>query len=133
MAAKGQIPFFTDEDVPDSVGNVIAAAGHGLTRLRDAILTGSPDPVVAATCQEGGLVLVTCNYRDFRKMTQQMGVTRRRANGLCRIELGCKQHSAANRMQVAMSIIEHEWARYQVDPNNPLVIYVGDGAIQVRR
>ena len=68
MAARAVIPFFTDNDVPDSVGDVIAAAGHKLTRLRDAMLTDSADPVVAAACREHGQVLVTHNWKDFRKI-----------------------------------------------------------------
>ena len=76
MAMPNPIPFFTDADVPDSVGDFLIEAGHEVTRLRHVLLNDSPDPVVATACRESGLVLVTHNYRDFRKISADFQMTK---------------------------------------------------------
>lgn len=134
MPARAVIPFFTDNDVPDSVGDVIAAAGHKLTRLRDAMLTDSADPVVAAACREHGQVLVTHNWKDFRKILKaDAAVSEKYANSLCRIEMRCEQYRSADRLKAELPIIEQEWARHQANPTQPMWVEIGDEHIRVSR
>lgn len=134
MASRRQIPFFTDMDVADSVGEAIIAAGHQLTRLRDVMLGDSADPVVAAACREGGLVLVSHNYRDFRKISRELEVTNGDFDRLSRIEMGCSQVIGAARFVAELSIIELEWARRLADPDGPgMRIFIGDRVVRVAR
>jgi hypothetical protein len=133
MGPRGPIPFFTDEDVADSVGEAIKAAGHGLTRLRDAMLRGSADPVVAAACREGGLVLVTHNYRHFRRHSRELEATQKRLDRLSRVELECSQVIAAHRFTEEIALIELEWER-QGGPDQPgMRIAIGDKIIRLAR
>lgn len=134
MVVRKPIPFFTDNDVADSVGEAIIAAGHQLTRLRDYMLTDSPDEIVAAACRAAGLVLVTHNYRDFRQiLKREADLTKRQANHLCRIELSCKQFRGAERLSAEVALIEHEWARYRGAPDQPMRIEIGDTFIRLGR
>ena len=71
MKQESDIHFFTDQDVPDSIGDYLEELGHSLTRLRDIIPTNSPDPYVAATCVESGAVLVSFNHKDFEKIVRK--------------------------------------------------------------
>lgn len=133
MPRRRAIPFFTDNDVADSVGEAILQAGHLLTRLRDVMLTDSPDPIVAAACRESGRVLVTHNYRDFRRIVQSVSVTRREIDRLCRVELVCSQVIAARRITEEMQHLEFEWARFLKVPDSPMRISIGDHSIRLGR
>lgn len=133
MGPRGPIPFFTDEDVADSVGEAIKTAGHELTRLRDAMLRGSADPVVAAACREGGLVLVTHNYRHFRKHSREFEATQKALDRLSRVELECSQVIAAQRITEEIALIEFEWER-QSSPDQPgMRIAIGDKIVRLAR
>lgn len=85
------IPFFTDNDVDDALGDFLKDSGHGLVRLRDQMLTDSPDPVVAAACRENGWVLVTHNVRHFKAISQKEEHETGEPDRLCRIEMDCHQ------------------------------------------
>jgi predicted nuclease of predicted toxin-antitoxin system len=135
MAARSPIiPFFTDMDVPDSVGEVIRAAGHDLVRLRDVMLQDSPDPVVAAACRESGRVLVTHNYKDFRRIVwNQAQVTRAEVNRLCRIELACSQVIAARRIEEELPLIKFEWAQRLRAPDRAMRITIDVAIVRLAR
>ena len=133
MARRRKIPFFTDEDVADSVGDAILAAGHKLARLREVMVRGSADPVVATACRESGLVLVTHNYRDFRRISHDLEVTRGRFDRLHRIELICSQTIAADRFRKELPLIEHEWNNHPADADFGIRIVIGDKIVRVDR
>ena len=133
MARRSKIPFFTDEDVADSVGDAIIAAGHKLTRVRDTMIRGSADPVVATASREGGLVLITHNYRDFRRITKDLQTTQRRFDRLHRIELICSQTIAAERFKKELPLIEHEWRAHSPDAEFGIRIVIGDNIVRVDR
>ena len=47
-ASKPIIPFFTDNDVEDYVGDFLTDSGHSVVRCRDVMANNSADPVIAA-------------------------------------------------------------------------------------
>jgi predicted nuclease of predicted toxin-antitoxin system len=108
-AEKPVIPFFTDHNVPDSVGNVLVAAGHTLTRLRDVMDTITADPIIAVACSQTGNVLVS-HDTDFRTLSKRLGITQRQYhNSLHRIQMRCPEPHSAQRITAALSLIEYEW------------------------
>lgn len=129
--AESPIPFFTDNDVDDQVGVFLSDSGHSVTRLRDVMLHNSADPIVAAACREAGLVLVTHNIKHFKKIVKDHEVTNAEADRLCRIELGCRQFDAVERIKGALDVIELEWQR--LEKKAGMRIYVGDGVIRIHR
>ncbi len=65
MAAKGpKIGFFTDENVPDSIGNYLRNRGHSVVRTRSVMKMGSPDQIVAEAALRAGRVLMSWD-KDF--------------------------------------------------------------------
>jgi predicted nuclease of predicted toxin-antitoxin system len=130
--AHQPIPFFTDNCVPDSVGNAIIAAGHQLTRLRDCMLTDTKDPVIAIACAEGGQVLVS-HDNDFKAVAKRLQISQGQyQKRLHRVDLRCEEPSSAHRLEVAMSLIEHEWmvANHR---GHAMVIEIKDSLIRVLR
>lgn len=127
------ISFFTDNNVTDSVGDVIVSAGHKLTRLRDVMVNNTSDPVIAAACSLSGDVLVT-HDGDFRgrDAAKRLGLTRKQyQNKLHKVQLRCLEPSSARRIQEAMSLIEHEWLLIQ--PDRPMVLEIRDEVIRIIR
>lgn len=128
-----QIPFFTDNCVPDSVGGAVVAAGHGLVRLRDCMPTDSKDPSVALVSAASGFVLVSFD-RDFKQVAKRLQVTQRQyADRLHRIDMRCQEPDGAARIAAAMSIIEHEWSLLRDGAPRPMIIEVRPQSILVRR
>jgi hypothetical protein len=130
MPAEGPvIPFFTDQNVPDSVGAALVAAGHTVTRLRDAMDTTTVDPVVAAACVNSGHVLVT-HDGDFKRNARAMNVTQRAyKESLDRIVMECPEPRSAQRLMEVLPFIELAWTRK--DKGKPLSVVVTDVAIRI--
>jgi hypothetical protein len=125
------IPFFTDQNVPDSVGEAIKVAGHNLTRLRDVMDVRTVDPIIAVACAEQCQVLVS-HDTDFRSASKRLGITQRQyQKNLHRVHLRCPEPESAKRIMVAMPIIEFEWAL--VLPDRPLVIEIHSQSIRIER
>jgi predicted nuclease of predicted toxin-antitoxin system len=125
------IRFFTDNNVPDSVGNFLRAAGHDVTRLREVMLTDTSDPIIEFACSRSGHVLVT-HDNDFRIASKRLRLTQRQyQNQLHRVQLRCDEPLSARRVEAAMSLIEHEWAILQAD--RPMVIEIKNELIRVLR
>lgn len=126
------IPFFTDNDVPDTVGDFLRDSGHDVVRLREVMLTDSADPVIAAACREHGMVLLTHNIKHFRSIVKTYEVTRAESDRLCRIELGCEQFLATDRIKAALPVIELEWQRLGTVKHG-LRIFLGNAIIRIHR
>jgi predicted nuclease of predicted toxin-antitoxin system len=125
------ISFFTDQNVPDSVGDVLLKAGHKLTRLRDVMDTASPDPIVAVACLQANMVLVT-HDKDFKANSKRLGVTQRHyQQHLHRIQLCCLEPQSAGRIQAALTLIEAEWLLSTND--KPMVIEINSQTFLIRR
>lgn len=103
------IPFFTDNDVEDSVGDFLRESGHSVVRCRDVMDNDSADPVIAANCRENGLVLITHNVKHFRALAQKFEAKHGRVDTLCRLEMDCHQSMARSRLAEFLPVIELEW------------------------
>ena len=134
MAPRRKIHFFTDNDVPNSVGDTILAMGHQLTRLRDVMADTSPDEIVASACRDRRLVLVTHNVRDFRRIVrQQTGETKAAVGALHRIEMECDHVLSNRRFTEEMPHILTDWVRFESDPGCELRVTIGNQFIRLNR
>lgn len=111
MSAPKIIPFFTDNDVEDAVGDFLRDSGHQVTRLRDVMLKNSPDPVIDANCRQFGLVLVTHNWKHFRRIANELKLGSGRVKELSRIDMELHQSDGPRRIAEALPLIEAEWRR----------------------
>lgn len=132
MADRQRIKFFTDENVPDSVGRMLTDAGHDMAILRDHLVPGSPDQVVAKFSELLGAVLVSLD-RDFDSLAPRIGVGQRRFRRLSRISIKCDEPRAAERIKTALSLIEHEWQVAQASSDKRMIVEVGTTHIRTIR
>ena len=56
--------FFLDQDVPDDLARWLRHRGHGVTCLREVLLTTATDSEACAWAREHGAVFVPCNRND---------------------------------------------------------------------
>jgi predicted nuclease of predicted toxin-antitoxin system len=124
--------IFTDEGVPDSVGDCFANCGHHVIRLREAVATGSPDPLVCAAAEANDATLVALDG-DMRALAQRRGVGQRRFRTLSLIKLSCKVTRAGERVKAAMSLIEHEWLYGADQADRRLFMEIGSDVIRTFR
>ena len=106
--AQPILKLFLDEGVPDSVGASFVEAGHTVIYERDAIGPGAPDQLVAAVSEANDAILVALDA-DMRALARRRGVGQRRYRRLSLIKLSCRESRAAQRVRLAISLIEHEW------------------------
>ena len=122
MAERSRIKFFVDHCVPDSVGRELRAAGHEVILLRERIAQDSPDPLVAAVSEMHGAVLVSLDS-DFRRLAPRVARgQRQRFRKLSRIGLRCNPPQAAQRVKVALTLIEHEWGAAQQSADSRMIV-----------
>jgi len=109
-APAQRIRALLDAGVPDSVGHVLAEAGHDVIYHRDILPERTPDVTVAATALENDAVLVAIDH-DMRQIAQKYGMAARggRFDRLSLIRLCCEEVLSAKRLAHAMSFVEFEW------------------------
>jgi len=101
--------FILDENVPRSVEDVLTARGHEVASIREHVLPGSPDELVAAVSEYVGAVLVS-HDGDFRKIAPRVPDGQRaRFRKLSMVRMQCEKPKSVQRMQAAISLIEFEF------------------------
>ena len=125
--------FVLDEGVPVSVGEMLVAAGHEVSSIRDHVPTGSVDPVVATVSQELEAVLISFDG-DFEKIAPRVARgMRRRFKRLSRIWMLCSEPQAANRMNLALNLIVSEYELAQGSHDTRMNIWLSAGFIKTHR
>jgi predicted nuclease of predicted toxin-antitoxin system len=125
--------FFVDQNVPDSVGRFLKSHGYEVILLRDRIPTESPDTLVAAVAEANNAVLVTFDP-DFKALASRIGIGRRRFTKLSLIRFEkCRESQAANRIEAALSLIEHEWAFENSSRDRRLFVVITAQTIRTHR
>jgi hypothetical protein len=127
MATRPKIPFLTDVNVPDSVGDYLRGRKHSVVRVRSIMPITSPDPVVAEAALRAGKVLVSWD-KDFN----QQRFLKPRFAGLSRIAFSCPEPMAVQRLKALMSLIESEWELAR-KAGHRMVIHVGSDQLRIRR
>lgn len=114
MRPEGERPrltFLLDEGVPVSAGRRLEAAGHTVHFFgASGLQKGSPDALVCATAVDAGAILVAQDG-DMKVLARGHGVSRARFPSLSLLQLKCRESESANRLEAAMSLLEHEWQR----------------------
>jgi len=125
------IPFFTDQNVPESVGDYLMSMKHDVTRLRHVMSPESSDPVIAVACSRSGHVLIT-HDTDFRETARRLRITQRQyRTSLHKIQMRCPEPRSAKRIAEALPVIEREWINLADD--RPMVIEIGNEYIRINR
>jgi predicted nuclease of predicted toxin-antitoxin system len=122
-----------DHNVPDSVAAVFRAAGHEVLLVRELLPTDSSDQLVATASELEGAILVSVD-RDFKQIAPRIPKGMRgRFKKLSRISLECSEPQAAQRVRVAMTLIEAEWEIAQSSHDSRMFITIQNAGIKTHR
>ncbi|MBY3201978.1 DUF5615 family PIN-like protein [Rhizobium laguerreae] len=124
--------FFLDASVPDSVGQVLSAAGHEVIYHREALEEGVKDPVVCQTASANDAILVAVD-KDMKQLTRRFGVTDERFKNLSMVFCGCSIPVSANRVEQALSLVEHEWVYSKQKVGRRLLVEITNHQISTHR
>src|SRR5262249_10588983 len=124
--------LFLDEGVPDSVGHTFMENGHEVGFLNRTIARGSSDHLVCAIADINNAVLVALDG-DMKRIAQSYGIGSVRFLRLGLIKLSCLETIAAQRVQAAMSLIEHEWEIGRGKEGRRIFIEIGTDVIRTFR
>jgi len=97
-----------DEGVPAGVGFAFIRHGHTLIRFEDVLSRGSPDDLVCKAAEANDAMLVSFD-NDMKQLARRHGITPARFKRLNLLKFECEEPSAADRLDGAMSLLEHEW------------------------
>ena len=82
--------------------------GHELIPFESVVARGSRDELVCIAAEANDAILVAFD-NDMKQMARRHGVTPARFKRLHLLKFECDEPMAANRLEEAMSLLEHEW------------------------
>jgi predicted nuclease of predicted toxin-antitoxin system len=101
--------------------------------VKDILPTDAPDQLVATVSEVEGAILVSID-RDFQKIAPRIPFgERRRFQTLSRISLQCSEPQAAQRVRVALSLIEAEYELAQVSSDKRMFVVIQNSGIKTHR
>ncbi len=125
--------FFLDEGVPRSVGRFLASKGFEVLYLEEKTAKGSTDTTVAAVSEANDAILIAFDS-DFKSIAQRAGFGHRRFRRLSLLRFEkCRESAAADRLERALSLIEHEWSLGNGDRDRRMFVVIQAAAIRTHR
>ena len=129
----GDMRFFADHNIPESVCKALEAAGYETIRLREKTASDSPDMLVAAVAEANNAILVTMDS-DFKSMVRRSGIGHQRFRKLSLLRFErCRESQAAHRLKTALSLIEHEWQVGKEASDRRMFVVIGSAVIRTHR
>lgn len=125
--ATVQLHLFTDNNVPDSVGDYLRGRGHSVHRMRGHMPDNSPDPLVAMAALKAGRILVTQDkdFNNQRFMKPHLAK-------LSRISLVGEGATLKAALKEHIHLIEAQWARKLHIGAVRMIAFVEVGQIRFR-
>jgi predicted nuclease of predicted toxin-antitoxin system len=96
-----------DEGVPAAVGFTFIRHGYTLIPFEDVLTRGSKDDMVCIAAEANDALLVAYD-NDMKQLARQHGITAARFKRLNLLKFECAEPKAADRLEQAMSLLEHE-------------------------
>jgi predicted nuclease of predicted toxin-antitoxin system len=125
--------FFIDHCVPESVAKRLERNGREVIRLRTRTAPDSPDTLVAAVAEANDAILVTMDG-DFKAIAARYGIGNKRFRKLSLIRFErCRESKAAERIDAALSLIDHEWTVGNGERDRRIFIVIGSDVIRTHR
>lgn len=125
--------LFIDHCVPKSVPKMLESHGYRVIRLREKTAPDSPDTLVAAVAEANDAVLVTMDG-DFKAIAARAGIGQRRFRRLSLLRFEkCRESQAARRLEMALSLVEHEWKAGNGERDRRMFVVITSETIRTHR
>lgn len=124
--------FLLDEGVSDAVGSVLERRGHHVTYVNRSLARSSPDQLICVAAMNDGAILVAADH-DMKRIARGLGVGNQRFKSLSFIKLTCRAPEAADKVERALSLIEHEWQCGEGRSGRRIWIEIQSAVIRINR
>jgi predicted nuclease of predicted toxin-antitoxin system len=125
--------FVLDEGVPASVGEMLVAAGHEVSSIREHVAPGTADPVVATVAEELDAILISFDG-DFETIAPRVAIgMRQRFRRLSRIWMRCSEPQAAIRLRSILDLVVSEREIARANRDIRMLIWLSAGYIKIHR
>jgi predicted nuclease of predicted toxin-antitoxin system len=123
--------FMLDENVPQDVADILIERGHKAEFIREYVVPGSPDQVVATASEELEAILVSFDG-DFETISPRIPRgQRRRFRKLSRIWMRCSEPQAAQRLLKALDFVDREFDL--TTPSSPMRLTISASYLRTDR
>jgi predicted nuclease of predicted toxin-antitoxin system len=113
-----------DENVPQSVADFFVGRGHKVEYVREILLPGTPDPVVAAVGDRMSAVIVTWD-RDFERLIERVPAgSKQRFRRLGRISFRCNEARGRALLEIWIDHIELHYSKSQSSSDIRMIVQI---------
>lgn len=88
--------------------------------------------MVCVAALNNGAILVAADH-DMKSLAKAMGASNQRFKSMSLVKLSCRKPEAAEKVNEAMSLIEHEWQCLAVRAARRLWVEIQPGVIRIVR
>jgi predicted nuclease of predicted toxin-antitoxin system len=107
--------------------------GHTLIPFEDVVTRGSRDELVCVAAEVNDALLVAFD-NDMKMLAKRHGITPARFKRLSLLKFECEEPKAADRLDTAMSLLEHEWEfSRRSDGRRRAFVVIGKETIRTHR
>jgi predicted nuclease of predicted toxin-antitoxin system len=126
--------FLMDENADAHIADFLLARGHAVEFSRNVLGVSAPDNFVAAAADRLGAIVITRNYRHFRRLirrsTPQEPTPYPRAGLIC---FRCDDAIELRRIEALIEAIEAEYEIVQRLADPRLIVEITDRSMQTVR
>jgi len=128
VAERARMFLLIDENVPESVADVFRQHGHEVRYTRDELAAGAPDPLIAASGDAVGAIVVTWNRKHFKKLATRAS---KRFPRLGLITFTCSEVDGAKRLETVIRVVEEEFERSLEREDSRLMLDIGKTKVSI--
>jgi predicted nuclease of predicted toxin-antitoxin system len=103
-----------------------------LIPFEDVLSRGSSDDMVCIAAEANDALLVAFD-NDMKQMARRHGITPARFKRLDLLKFECEEPKAAERLEAAMSLLEHEWEVTRPEDMPRLFMVIGRQVLRSHR
>jgi predicted nuclease of predicted toxin-antitoxin system len=125
--------FMLDENVPIDMAEMLVRNGHQAEFIREYVPPGAADLIVAAVAEQQECVLLSFDG-DFEAIAPRIPLGHRiRFRKLSRIWMRCDEPKGAERLEIALDLVQSEFALAQQRADKRLLFWVGREYLRTHR
>jgi hypothetical protein len=106
--------------------------GHTLIPFEDVLTRGSKDDLVCIAAEANDALLVAFD-NDMKMLAKRHGITPARFKRLNLLKFECEEPKAADRLDTAMSLLEHEWDVARAGSGRRVFVVIGRQTLRSHR
>ncbi len=118
--------------MPIAVARIFEKYGHEVIPFEGAVKRGSHDNLVCRAAEANDAILVAFD-KDMKQAARRFGIGNERFKRLSLIHFQCPEPMASERLNEAMSFVEHEWTVATASAARRLFVVIGKQVLRTHR